>query len=207
MLNKLNWYEDFRLPNPETEDGDIISFECIESFEYHISAEQAQKNMDVIEKFFQSLKPSNHDLYDMCEYLKKHYIISSLSEEDEIAEVQESISTNPKISNNNDFSQLEILAFKIENEGKGQKLYQAQKTEHEEAEAEFIALDSDYIKNDYELSDILVYMELNSGEWQVEGSSQLSDELFLFKGVTSEDLEDKNNKLLYYCMLLKKYNL
>lgn len=134
--------------------------------------EMVQSWKETYNTFRPGLKPNRKPIQDVIAYLKENYPVIERNEESLLQVVIDNVILNEysaqKISTGkNPLPQV----FQIENTTAGKRLYENQ---------------DDVFKG----CDIIVGFELESGYFMVEGSSQLWDELFVYRGLDEEDLNN-----------------
>ncbi|MGE5390688.1 MAG: hypothetical protein ACM3PE_06440 [Deltaproteobacteria bacterium] len=134
------------------------------------------------------LYPNRKTALEIIEYLKQKYPITEQTKEELKQVVVDNVILNKCYSNKIPNSKMpDAKVFYVENIGSGKRLYEKQ---------------DDVFKE----NKIIVGVELESAFFMVEGSSMLWDELFVFRGLDEDDL---NNFYLVaeYIACLKKFNI
>ncbi|WP_368488193.1 hypothetical protein [Clostridium sp. BJN0013] len=134
------------------------------------------------------LYPNRKTALEIIEYLKQKYPITEETKEELKQVVVDNVLVNEYYSNKLPNSKIPVAkVFFIENMGLGKCLYEKQ---------------DDVFKE----NKIIVGVELESAFFMVEGSSMLWDELFAFRGLDEDDL---NNFYLVaeYIICLKKFDM
>lgn len=134
------------------------------------------------------LYPNRKTALEIIEYLKQKYPIAEQTKEELKQVVVNNVIENEGYSNKLPNSKMPVAkVFYVENIGLGKRLYEKQ--------------DDVFKKNK-----ILVEVELESAFFMVEGSSMLFDELFAFRGLDKDGL---NNFYLVaeYITCLKKFDM
>ena len=118
------------------------------------------------------LKPNNKPMKEVIAYLKKQYPVTELQDEKMRSVVTGNVTANEFYAHRiPDGKHPEPQVFQVENTGPGRYLYESQ----------------DEI---FRGCRIIAGFEPASGYFMVEGSSRLWDELFVFRGLDEEDLDN-----------------
>ncbi|MCA1915145.1 hypothetical protein [Methanospirillum hungatei] len=118
------------------------------------------------------LKPNNKPIQDVIVYLKENYPVIERTEQNLLRIVYDNVTLNEYYAHKIPSDKIPLLqVFQIKNTGTEKRLYENQ----------------DEI---FKGCDIIVGFELESGYFMVEGSSQLWDELFVFRGLDEDDLNN-----------------
>ena len=192
------------------EKRDLSDCECVSSeltFDYHINEEQVKKHDELMNEYSEIITPCKKTIVQLSAHVLENYMVESVEKENVITYIKNSFKARLSSYNINCAQTFDIIAYKIKNDGLGKELYRHQLLEHEETEKAFISMDKDYIKTNFEETDIAIFMEPNTDYFDVFGSQVLADKLVLFLGVNEEDIKTKNGNFLYYLTLMQQYNL
>lgn len=122
--------------------------------------------------FRPGLKPNRKPIQDVIAYLKENYPVRERTEQNILQVVTENVTRNEYSAHKIPPGKPPLAqVFQIENTGTGKNLYENQ----------------DEI---FKGCTIIVGFELESGYFMVEGSSQLWDELFIYRGLDEDDLNN-----------------
>lgn len=126
---------------------------------------------DIFSQYKDKIKPNKKDGLEIINYLKNHYSITEI-EDDELESIVEcNIKDNEFSSNKLKGENPIIRLFEINNIGKNKELYNKQ-------------------DNVFKGIKIIVGIELKTSFIFVEGSSYLYDELTAYKGLDEEDIKN-----------------
>ncbi|WP_245920450.1 hypothetical protein ACKUB1_14310 [Methanospirillum stamsii] len=125
---------------------------------------------ETFETYRPVLKPNNKPIQDVISYLKQKYPVTERTEQTLLRVVIENVTLNEYNAQKIPAGKTPLaLVFQVEDAVSGKNLYENQ---------------DDIFKG----CAIIVGFELVSGYFMVEGSSQLWDELFVFRGLDEIDL-------------------
>ncbi len=131
------------------------------------------------------LNPNNKPIQDVIAYLKQNYPVRERTEKELLQVVTENVTLNEYSAHKIPPGKTPFPhVFQIENNGKGKSLYENQ----------------DQICKG---CTIIVGFELESGYFMVEGSSRLWDELFVYRGLDEDDLNNYYLVAEYVACILK----
>jgi hypothetical protein len=134
--------------------------------------EMVQSWKETYDTYRPGLKPNNKPIQDVITYLKENYPVIERTEENLILVVIENVTRNEYSANKIPTGKTPLSqVFQIENTGTGKSLYESQ----------------DEI---FKGCPIIVGFERESGYFMVEGSSHLWDELFVYRGLDEDDLNN-----------------
>jgi hypothetical protein len=134
--------------------------------------EMVQSWKETYNTFRPGLKPNRKPIRDVIVYLKENYPVIERTEENLLQVVIDNVILNEYSAHKIPPGKTPLPhVFQIENTTAGKRLYENQ---------------DDVFKG----CDIIVGFELESGYFMVEGSSQLWDELFVYRGLDEEDLNN-----------------
>lgn len=118
------------------------------------------------------LRPNNKPMPDVIAYLKENYPVIERTEQNILLVIIDNVTLNEYSAHKIPPGKIPLpQVFQIKNTGTGKNLYENQ----------------DEI---FKGCTIIVGFELESGYFMVEGSSQLWDELFVFRGLDEDDLNN-----------------
>lgn len=118
------------------------------------------------------LNPNNKPIQDVIAYLKQNYPVRERTEQNLLPVIIDNVTLNEYYAHKIPSGKPPLAqVFQIENTGKGKSLYENQ----------------DEI---FKGCTIIVGFELESGYFMVEGSSRLWDELFVYRGLDEDDLNN-----------------
>ena len=118
------------------------------------------------------LKPNNKPAEEVISYLKQQYPVTQLTEPSIQKIVTDNVTMNEYYAKKLPAGKSPVSqVFTVENTGAGKNLYENQ---------------DDQFKG----TDIIVGFDSESGYFMVEGSSLLRDELFVFRGLDEDDLNN-----------------
>ena len=130
------------------------------------------------------LQPNRKSGMELLHYLQKKFVLTERFDEHAIRAISDNVTMNSHSAEKIPAGEKPIpRAFFLENAGAGTYLYQP---ENQDAPDLW----------DGKVSRIFVGVELTTGEFMVEGSTLLWDELYAFRGLDEQDLQN------YVCVAL-----